>query len=164
MSTPQLTIRLIEPGDNEALARVIKGSLEELDAAIHGTVYTDEATDHMSFQYQEPRSAYFVALLDGVLAGGSGIRQVPGEDTQDTCELQRMFLHSRARGKGIANLLMEKCLDFARNAGFRQCYLETMPRMKTAIQLYEKHGFYHIDHPMGNTGHFSCEVWMLKQL
>jgi putative acetyltransferase len=39
-----------------------------------------------------------------------------------------------------------------------------MPYMKKAQQLYLKNGFEYLEGPMGNTGHYSCTVWMLKKL
>ena len=53
---------------------------------------------------------------------------------------------------------------FAKDVGFDQCYLETMPYMDDARKLYRKFGFKSIDQAMGDTGHYSCSVWMLKDL
>jgi putative acetyltransferase len=36
--------------------------------------------------------------------------------------------------------------------------------MHAAKALYKKNGFVNLESPMGNTGHYSCNVWMLKQL
>ena len=60
--------------------------------------------------------------------------------------------------------MMKVCLDKAKAFGFEKCYLETMPYMKAAQKLYTKSGFDYIDGSMGNTGHFSCPVHMLKEL
>ena len=46
------SIRTIEPQDNKALSRIIKTSLEDLGYAIPGTVYTDEATNHLYDGFQ----------------------------------------------------------------------------------------------------------------
>jgi len=59
---------------------------------------------------------------------------------------------------------MKKCLTFAKNAGFEQCYLETLPYMKDARKLYKKVGFKSLEKPLGNTGHYSCTEWMIKDL
>jgi putative acetyltransferase len=39
-----------------------------------------------------------------------------------------------------------------------------MHNMLDAQTLYKKVGFEYIQHPMGNTGHSSCPVWMTKSL
>jgi len=60
--------------------------------------------------------------------------------------------------------MIETCLQFAHQNNFDQCYIETMPNMKAAQKLYQQIGFDYLDSPLGNTGHFSCSVWMLKPL
>ncbi len=47
---------------------------------------------------------------------------------------------------------------------YKNCYLETMPYMEAAQKLYKKNGFTNLEGPIGNTGHYSCNVWMLKKL
>ena len=69
-----------------------------------------------------------------------------------------------ARGKKIGKRLILASLDFAKKAGYKKCYLETFPNITAAIRLYEKNGFGRIDAPMGNTWHYACNVWMLKEL
>jgi putative acetyltransferase len=36
--------------------------------------------------------------------------------------------------------------------------------MDAAQKLYRKSGFEYLEQQLGNTGHNSCEVWMLKKL
>ena len=55
-------------------------------------------------------------------------------------------------------------MDFAREEGFKLCYLETTAFLTEAIALYERLGFEHISEPLGCTGHVDCEVRMLKSL
>lgn len=155
----EVTYRLIEEKDNAALSNVIKRSLEELDLALDGTVYTDEATDYMFDGYQSEGSIYFIAEQNGQVLGGSGIAPIP-DQKENYCELQRMFLTSSARGLGIGQTLMNKCLDFAREAGYKMVYIETFENMYDARKLYERSGFKYSDQRLGNTGHFSCDVFM----
>jgi putative acetyltransferase len=160
----ELGIFPISEGDNKELAKVIRYSLELLDYAIDGTVYTDPKTDQMYAQYQEIGSAYWVLKDEkGEVWGGCGIKTLPNGDPS-IAELQRMFIHPNYRGKGYSNLLMVTCIDFAKNVGFKQIYLETLPRMDSALALYSKHGFKKIPRGLGDTGHFSCDVFMLKEL
>ncbi|HEY0731347.1 MAG TPA: GNAT family N-acetyltransferase [Chitinophagaceae bacterium] len=159
----EISIRTIEKHDNEALAKVVRDTLAEFGANRPGTVYYDETTDHLFEVFQTPRSIYYVAEYMGELVGGGGIYPSDGLD-EDTCELVKMYLRKKVRGIGLGKHLIEKCIDFARQAGYKQIYIETMPELKQALKTYEKFGFEYIDHPMGNTGHFGCELWMLKKL
>jgi putative acetyltransferase len=75
-----------------------------------------------------------------------------------------MYFLAEARGLGLGSQMMSQCLEAAKDFGFKRCYLETMPYMHDAQKLYKKSGFDYLDAPMGDTGHSSCPVWMLKTL
>ena len=158
-----IAIRKIEPNDNASLASIIRTSLAEFGANKPGTVYFDNTTDHLFELFQKPGSVYFVAEKDGKVIGGGGIYPSEGLP-QQTCELVKMYLLLEVRGKGLGKLLIEKCLDFAKGFGYLQVYIETMPELRKAVSIYEKFGFKYLDGPLGDTGHFGCDVWMLKTL
>jgi putative acetyltransferase len=162
-SLEDITIRTIEEKDNAALAQLIRSTLKEFGANHPGTVYFDETTDHLYDVFQVPRSIYYVAELNNEIVGGGGIFPTTGLPN-DTCELVKMYLYPIVRGVGLGKLLIQKCIDYAREAGYKNIYLETMPELKQALTTYEKFGFEYIDHAMGNSGHFGCELWMLKRL
>ncbi len=111
-------------------------------------------------QYYNPEqgSQYFVAIEHGQVIGGGGI--APFLDSSDTCELRKVFLLPAARGKGAGKQLVQTCLDVARQLGYRQCYLDTLSAMKSAISLYERLGFEHRSEPMPGVIHTGCDVWM----
>ncbi len=156
-------IREIKKADNAQVARVIRKVLVDLGVPKVGTAYADTALDHMYENYNVPRANYYVVEEDGEILGCAGIAQLENYEG-NVCELQKMYFLEEARGKGLGAQMMSICLKKAREHGFEQCYLETMPFMKAAQKLYQKSGFNYIDAPMGNTGHFSCPVWMLKTL
>ncbi len=157
------TIRKIEPKDNTAIAQIIRNIFEELDAPKVGTAYADPYLDSLSDVYQTENEIYFVAEQDGTILGGCGIGNLIDAEFK-ICELQKMYLTKEARGKGIAQELLKKCLEFAKQVGYNKCYLETLPFMKDAQKLYVKSGFTYTDVPMGSTGHNACDVFMIKDL
>lgn len=157
------TIRKIEPKDNLKIATVIRTIFEELDAPKVGTAYADPHLDTLSEVYQAGNEIYFVVEEAGIILGGCGIGQLIDAEFK-ICELQKMYLAKDARGKGIAQELMQNCLEFAKQAGYDKCYIETLPFMKDAQKLYVKSGFTYIDGPMGSTGHNACDVFMIKDL
>lgn len=158
-----ILIRKIELKDNSVLASIIRSSLAEFGANKPGTVFFDNTTDHLYEMFQEPGSIYYVAEKDGEILGGAGIYPSPGLPA-DTCELVKMYLRPAARGKGLGKLLIDKSLEFAKHYGYLQVYIETMPELRKAVSVYEKFGFEYLNGPLGNTGHFGCDVWMLKKL
>jgi putative acetyltransferase len=159
----EVRIRKIHQEDNIPLAKIIKSVLKEHDAHHGGTAFDDPETDRMFETYQVFNSRYFVAELNGRLVGGAGIHELNGKE-KEYCELQKMYLLPETRGVGIGKALMETCLEFAKQSGYQYCYLETLCSMKAAQALYRKFGFEMQDKPVGETGHFGCNVWMLKKL
>jgi len=155
--------RKIKQSDNFALANVIRKVLTQQGNNVDGTVFTDSATDRMFDGYQTKNSVYYVVLIDNILMGGSGVAQLDGEP-ESCCELQRLFLLKEARGKGIGQQLMDKCINFAKEENYTLMYLETFPNMKEALGLYQKNGFQLVEKAMGKTGHFYCTTRMTKVL
>lgn len=162
MSEP-IVIRTIQQQDNPHIAAIIRASLEEFGANKPGTVYYDKSTDNLSSLFEYPRSHYFIAEQHGEILGGGGIFPSDGLPA-DTCELVKMYLLPHARGKGIGAALLKQCFTVAAKEGFKKIYIETMPELKQAIQVYEKFGFEYLSKPLGNTGHFGCDVWMLRDV
>jgi putative acetyltransferase len=158
-----VTIRPIQPADNAALATIIRNTLTEFGANHPGTVYYDTTTDALYELFRAPGSAYFVAELSGRIVGGGGIYPTDGLPA-DTCELVKMYLLPEARGTGLGRALIEKNLAFAKESGYKNVYLETMPELKQALKTYAKFGFNYLKGPMGNSGHTGCSLWMMKSL
>jgi len=159
-----MQIRLIQQSDNAALANIVRATLTEFGANHPGTVYYDAMTDALFELFQKPRSVYFVAETDnGQIMGGGGIYPTEGLP-EETCELVKMYLLPEARGKGLGRSIIEKCLQTAKEYGFGHIYLESMPELKQALKVYETFGFNYLCGPLGNSGHFGCELWMIKDL
>tara|TARA_B000000557_G_scaffold58591_1_gene45492 strand:- start:277 stop:759 length:483 start_codon:yes stop_codon:yes gene_type:complete len=157
------TIRQICKKDNLSLSEVIRKVLIEIGVPKRGTAFSDLEVDFMFEAYNKKRSIYYVVENDGKIYGGAGISHL-NEADYNICELQKMYFLPSIRGKGLGNQMIEKCLDFALDNKFKYCYIETLPYMKAAQKLYLKKGFSYIEGPIGNTGHTSCNVWLLKKL
>jgi len=159
-----MQIRLIEPTDNPAIATIIRSTLAEFGANHPGTVYFDSATDSIYEIFRTNRSRYYIVQNDkGEIVGGGGIYPTEGLP-EDTCELVKMYLSPDARGIGLGKRIIEKCLNTALEFGFSKIYLESMPELKQALNVYEKFGFTYLCSPLGNSGHFGCDLWMIKKL
>ena len=163
-TSANLQVRPITARDDAAIAQVIRQVSAEFGlTADKGYTVSDPNLDALFALYSQPKSAYWVVEYESRVVGGGGIAPlVAGEE--DVCELQKMYFLPVVRGKGLARQLAIQALDFARQHGFRRCYLETTGHLTSAIRLYESLGFELIPHSMGNTGHTDCEVTMLKVL
>ena len=113
--------------------------------------------------YQEDKAVYFVIEHQGQVKGGAGIKALPSEKSS-ICELQKMYISPDARGKGFSKQLLDSCLEAAKSMGYTQCYLETLSELTTAQKLYKQYGFDYLETSVGNTGHSSCGVRMIKTL
>jgi len=158
-----ISLRPILKEDNREIARIIRQVLAEFGANKPGTVYFDPTTDALFELFSEKESAYFIMESDGKIIGGSGIFPTQGLPA-GCCELVKLYLLPESRGRGLGLLLLEKCFQKALDFGFRQIYLETMTELRTAIGLYEKAGFTYLPTPLGRSGHFGCDRWMIKEL
>lgn len=159
----EIIIREIEAKDNAAVAKMIREVLLELGAPKVGTAYEDKTLDVLSEVYDKEKAVYYVAEFSGSIIGGAGVSQL--ENSSDNiCELQKMYFSPQGRGKGYGREMMRKCLSAAKDFGYEKCYLETLPYMISAVKLYSKTGFEALGAPLGDTGHYSCSEWMIKEL
>ncbi|MCR9174247.1 MAG: GNAT family N-acetyltransferase [bacterium] len=159
----EYTIREIEPKDNLVLAQVIRKALEEHGMNKPGTVYTDPTTDDLYALFRAPKSVYFVVEMNDTVVGGCGI--YPTDGLPDGCaELVKLYLASSSRGLGLGKKLLQTCADAAKKMGYQKLYLESMPELNKAVGLYESVGYKKISAPLGNSGHFACDLWMIKEL
>jgi len=156
-------IREIQPEDNQGVAAVIRNVLVEMGVPKIGTAYEDKSLEDMHGTYDHSRMKYFVVIENGKLIGSAGIAPLTGAD-DDICELQKMYFLPEARGRGIGAEMMQNCLNYAKSENFKLCYLETLPYMENARKLYARSGFQSLEKPMGDTGHYNCSMWMLKDL
>ncbi|TRX21003.1 GNAT family N-acetyltransferase, partial [Flavobacterium franklandianum] len=155
-------IRKIKKEDNLAVAALIRAVFDELKIPKVGTAYEDPYLDLMYEEYNKPKSVYYVVEKDGKIIGSAGVAPLENE-AETICELQKMYFLPETRGLGLGSQMMAQCLESAKDFGFENCYLETMPFMLDAQKLYKKVGFEYLESPMGSTGHTSCPIWMLKK-
>ena len=160
---PNVLIRPIEPRDSAAIAAIIRTVMPEFGADGPGFAIHDSEVNDMHAAYTRPRSAYFVVERDGVVVGGGGVAPLDGGEA-DVCELRKMYFLPEARGIGAGNAMMLRCLDTARDLGFKRCYIETLTGMDAAQALYLKHGFTALCAPLGGTGHFGCDRFFIRDL
>lgn len=158
-----MKIRKILPADNLQMAVIVRNVLMEMGAPKIGTAYADPNLDTLYETYSHARAVYYVLVNRDTVVGGAGVNQLENAEPI-LCEFQKMYFLPEARGLGFAQKMLDKCLEDAISFGYKKCYIETMPFMHAAQKLYENAGFYHLDKPLGNTGHTFCQVWMMKDL
>jgi putative acetyltransferase len=158
-----IVFRPIEEKDNTEIAELIRKVFREFKIDKPGTVYFDPTTDNLFKLFRTQGSHYWIAEEEEVIIGGCGLFPTPGLP-EKCAELVKLYLSASYRGKGTGWKLMEKTFEKARELGYKQLYLESLPELGKAISIYEKAGFTRICKPMGNSGHFGCDIWMVKDL
>jgi len=79
---------------------------------------------------------YFVAKEGSRIVGVVGCSLKHG-----TCLLMHMVVDRGYRRRGVGSALTKKAIEYARESGAVKVWLDTTPRLREAIALYEKHGF-----------------------
>jgi len=92
--------------------------------------------------YAPPTGRLLLAIEDGRLMGCIALRELKAT----TCEMKRLFLRPDFRGRGLGRLLVERIIQEAREIGYKEMCLDTLPgKMDKAIALYKSIGFKEIE-------------------
>lgn len=159
-----MNIRNIEQHDNSSIAQIVKASFIELGAPLVNTVYDDPRTERMYEQFAGRRdAAYFVIEEQGEVLGGCGFYPTEGLE-RGVAEVVKFYFSPALRGKGMGRKMLQQIESKARQAGFSQLYIESFPEFSNAVSLYEKAGFHHIPHRLGNSGHTATTIFMIKEI
>lgn len=121
----------------------------------HGELYASEYGWNTAFEalvarvagaflddHDRARERCWIAEQAGRRAGSV---MLTGSDTPDTCRLRLLLVEPSARGQGIGNQLVKRCLRFAREAGYRRITLWTNNALHAARRIYQGTGFTKID-------------------
>ncbi len=163
MEASKISLRKIQKSDSPQVANLIRTVMPEFGASGPGFAIHDPEVSDMFSAYDQALHAYFVVEVDSKILGGGGIAPLLGGEP-GICELRKMYFMAELRGQGFGQKIMNLCLEAARAYGYKKCYLETLKSMDAAQILYRKNGFTQIPNGLGNTGHFSCDAWYLKDL
>jgi GNAT superfamily N-acetyltransferase len=83
------------------------------------------------------REQCWVAERDGEILGSVFVMP----EDEETARLRVLYVESFARGLGLGKQLVDLCVSFAREAGYRRLVLWTHSFQKSARKIYEAAGF-----------------------
>lgn len=83
----------------------------------------------------------YYAKLDGEIVGTASLLK----KTEIVYELGKMAVNEKAQGHGIGTILIEHCLNFAKQKQITTLILYSNTILQSAIHLYRKYGFEEIE-------------------
>ena len=87
--------------------------------------------------YAPPGGELLLAKRGDHVLGCIGLKPLePG-----VAEIKRLFVREQARGLGVGKALIEAIIRTARELGYAEIKLDTLPQMQSAIALYQAAGF-----------------------
>jgi len=155
--TGAFTMRRALPHDAAAVRRELTAYLEYI-----GDTLDAEGLDHDIAHWEEEydgRTGVLLLVVDpsGEVVGTAAVRVLePG-----AAELKRMWLRPAVRGRGLAQELLDRCLDEARRLGCRAMRLDSQIKLAAAVKLYRNNGFREIDTYNDNP---RADIWMERAL
>ncbi|WP_396917783.1 GNAT family N-acetyltransferase [Mycolicibacterium sp.] len=105
--------------------------------ALVARIVADYAAHH-----DPAREAGWIAEVDGERAG---CIFCVADEAPGVAKLRILLVAPEARGLGLGSRLVEQCLRFARDAGYRQVTLWTNDVLVAARKIYQQFGFRLVD-------------------
>ena len=157
--TPYL-LRQHEPGD--------MGWIVHRQAILYGEEYgwdgtyealAAEIVAHFIKNYDPKRERAWVAEKDGQRVGAVFV----AKESDDIAKLRLLHVEREARGLGIGKRLVEECIRFSRQAGYKKMTLWTQSVLHAARGIYKNAGFHVVHeqqhHSFGKD--LTAETWEL---
>src|SRR5436190_4400129 len=140
----------------------------------HGALYSQEYRYDWRFEalvaqivgefvgHHDPKGERcWVAEKDGEVVGSVFVVRASAR----VAKLRLLYVEPSARGHGIGARLIDECIRFARQAGYRKLSLWTQSELLAARRLYEKAGFVRVKKTPHNSfgrDNLVAETWELK--
>ena len=122
-----------------ATLRIASAADLELFALLEAEVFAEDPwTPYMiAEELASPASRYWIAAdFSGDVVGYGGAK-VGG----DQADVMTIGVRAHARGQGVGAAILDALLDWSREAGACEIFLDVRPSNDSAIRLYESRGF-----------------------
>jgi putative acetyltransferase len=141
MTTGTPVIReAVGTADLDAVRRLVLAHAAER-ATTPGVEHVRADAARLPGPYIAPRGGIWVADQSAEIVGCVALRPLPG----GVGEVKRMFVDPAWRGAGVGRALLERLIATARERGYQQLRLGTLPEMAAAQALYRALGFVPIE-------------------
>lgn len=96
----------------------------------------------------------FLAMDGEKVIGTAGL----WKENESEYELIKMAVDTAYRGQGISKILLDRCLQEAKDRKAKKVFLFSNSQLKTALKLYEKYGFSYVE--VGDAPFLTADVKM----
>jgi putative acetyltransferase len=96
----------------------------------------------------------FLAMDEEKIIGTAGL----WKESESEYELIKMAVDTEYRGQGISKVLLDRCLEEAKDRKAKKVFLFSNSQLKTALKLYEKYGFSYVE--VGDAPFLTADIKM----
>jgi len=153
------------PGEISALGRFIRDAWERAGpralgwtGATEDTIQEISSKKYLEGLVSNSKLKFFLSEENGVITG------IAANRVQDssTMELAGIIVRDDLLGKGIGSLLISKCIDSARDAGFVNMVVKTENSNERAINFYRNKGFVRIGNVVETVENSKVQLVVLR--
>ncbi len=150
MNTTNLHIRKVDPAEWETLQRMSRKTFFEAFAAVNTAgnmqafLDTAFAESKLRNELNDPESDFYFACIDNEPIAYLKInfgRSQTELKTNESLEVERIYVDASAQGKGIGQLMLDYAIDIARQQKTKFIWLGVWEKNPGAIRFYERNGF-----------------------
>ena len=80
------------------------------------------------------------------------------KESDELFELSKMGVVPKAQGKGIGSMLVEHCIQFAKDHNIPKLFLDSSRKLDNALHIYRKKGF--VEVPVPCSEYERCDIRM----
>ena len=113
-----------------------------------------EVFDNLEEVILKPGGEIFFCIIDDEVAGTVAMQKV--NDTK--YELAKLAVDKKFQGQKLSNLLMDACIDFAKEKKATTIMLMSSTKLDTALNLYRKYHF--VETPLDETDYHRADIQM----
>jgi ribosomal protein S18 acetylase RimI-like enzyme len=128
------------PTEIEAVRSLFREYEDFLAVDLSFQNFEQELTD-LPGSYAPPHGALLISLQGDKIVGCVALRKLAG----DVCEMKRLFVRPEARGRDLGRKLAQEIIVTAKELGYSLMRLDTLDRLREAMDLYESLGFKRTD-------------------
>ena len=168
-----INVRHASPSDAELIADLSRQTFYETYASYNTKEDMDKFMNEqftrqaLMKEVETPGNIFLLAYSDNEVKGYVRMREgkTPSElDNLNIIEIARIYACTNAIGKGIGSILMQKCIEVAKENEKQIIWLSVWPKNQRAVDFYIKWGFEKFAEQIFILGNDVQRDWLMKKV